>query len=103
MLLVTENGIAVNDIPDAAGAVDDPIRIAYLRGHLAVLHRTIQKGIPVRGYFVWSQMDNFEWSFGYSKRFGLVYVDFASQQRIKKSSYGWYGEVIRRNGLENAP
>jgi beta-glucosidase len=103
MLLVTENGIAVNDIPDAAGAVDDPIRIAYLRGHLAVLHRTIQKGVPVRGYFVWSQMDNFEWSFGYSKRFGLVYVDFASQRRIRKSSYRWYGEVVRRNGLENAP
>jgi beta-glucosidase len=102
-LLVTENGIAVKDVPDTAGAVDDPVRISYLRGHLAVLHRTIQKKIPVVGYFIWSQMDNFEWSLGYGKQFGLVYIDFATQQRIRKSSFRWYAEVIRRNGLEDMP
>ncbi|MGD0174014.1 MAG: GH1 family beta-glucosidase [Anaerolineales bacterium] len=102
-LLVSENGIAVKDVPDAAGAVDDPVRISYLRGHLAVLHRTIEKKIPVIGYFIWSQMDNFEWSLGYGKRFGLVYIDFATQQRIRKSSFRWYAEVIRRNGLEDMP
>jgi beta-glucosidase len=99
-LLVTENGMAVNDVLDASGVVDDPRRIAYLRSHLTVLHRTIQKKVPVSGYFVWSLMDNFEWALGYSRRFGLVYVDFANQRRIPKSSFGWFSEVNRRNGLE---
>jgi beta-glucosidase len=99
-LLVTENGMAVNDVPDASGAVADPSRIAYLRAHLAVLHRVIQKKVPVIGYFVWSMMDNFEWALGYGKRFGLVYVDFATQRRIGKSSFRWFSDVVRRNGLE---
>ncbi len=98
-----KTGSRSSDIPDAAGAVEDPVRIAYLRRHLEVLHRTIQKGVPVQGYFVWSQMDNFEWSLGYSKRFGLVYVDFATQRRIRKSSFRWYREVIQQNGLEVGP
>ncbi len=102
-LLVTENGMAVDDFPDASGAVDDPRRIAYLRRHLAALHKTLQKNVPIGGYFVWSQMDNFEWSLGCGKRFGLVYVDFASQRRIPKSSFRWYSDVIRRNGFEDVP
>jgi len=99
-LLVTENGMAVADVPDASGAVNDLRRIAYLRGHLAALHRTIQKNVPIGGYFVWSLMDNFEWALGYGKRFGLVYVDFTTQRRIPKSSFQWYSELIRRNEME---
>jgi len=99
-LLVTENGMAVKDVPNASGAVEDPRRIAYLRSHLSVLHRTIQKKVPIGGYFVWSQMDNFEWTLGYGMRFGLVYMDFATQRRIPKSSFRWYSDVIRRNGFE---
>ncbi len=102
MLVVTENGMAVADVPDDSGAVNDPRRIAYLQGHILALHATLQKNVPVGGYFVWSQTDNFEWSLGYGKRFGLVYVDFATQRRIPKSSSRWYSELIRRNGLEVA-
>jgi beta-glucosidase len=103
LLLVSENGMAVKDVPDANGAVDDPVRIAYLRGHLTALHRTLQKKVPVIGYFIWSQMDNFEWALGYAKRFGLIYIDFVTQRRVRKSSFEWYRGVIRRNGLEETP
>lgn len=100
MLIVTENGTPGKEAPDSSGEVDDPHRISYLRRHLAVLHRTIRKEVPIRGYFIWSQMDNFEWALGYQMRFGLVYVDFATQQRIRKSSFRWFSGVIRQNGLE---
>ncbi|WP_377273409.1 GH1 family beta-glucosidase [Peterkaempfera sp. SMS 1(5)a] len=98
-LLVTENGAAVDDYVDPTGAVNDPERIAYLDGHLRAVHRAIADGVDVRGYFLWSLMDNFEWAHGYSKRFGTVYVDYASQRRIPKASAHWYADVIRRNGL----
>jgi beta-glucosidase len=100
LLIVTENGMAVDDAPDASGEVNDPRRIAYLRGHIQALHGTLQKNVPVGGYFVWSQTDNFEWALGYGKRFGLVYVDYETQRRIPKASFRWYSELIRRNGLE---
>ena len=78
-LYVTENGAAYDDKPDPEGRVHDPERIAYLHGHLSAVHRAIADGADVRGYFLWSLMDNFEWAYGYGKRFGAVYVDYATQ------------------------
>lgn len=98
-LVITENGAAYADRVGRDGAVHDPERIAYLRGHLEAVHRAISDGADVRGYFVWSLLDNFEWSFGYSKRFGLVHVDFATQLRTPKDSAHWYSDVIARGGL----
>ncbi|MEV8099935.1 GH1 family beta-glucosidase [Kitasatospora sp. NPDC085879] len=98
-LLVTENGAAYEDYCDPSGAVRDPERIAYLHGHLAAVRRAIADGAPVQGYFLWSLLDNFEWAFGYSKRFGIVHVDFASQRRTPKESARWYAEVIRTGDL----
>jgi beta-glucosidase len=98
-LLITENGAAYADYVDPSGQVHDPERIAYLRDHLAAVSRAAVEGVPIRGYFVWSLLDNFEWSYGYSRRFGLVYVDFPSQQRIIKDSARFYAETARRNAL----
>lgn len=97
-LYITENGSAfVDAVVD--GQVDDADRLAYFDAHLRAAHAAISVGVPLRGYFAWSLMDNFEWAWGYSKRFGMVYVDYDSQLRIPKSSARWYAEVIRRNGL----
>ncbi|MEU2614577.1 GH1 family beta-glucosidase [Micromonospora sp. NPDC007271] len=97
-LYVTENGSAfVDAVID--GRVDDPDRLAYFDAHLRAAHAAISAGVPLKGYFAWSLMDNFEWAWGYTKRFGMVYVDYDSQARIPKSSARWYAEVIRRNGL----
>ncbi|BCL16461.1 GH1 family beta-glucosidase [Micromonospora sagamiensis] len=97
-LYVTENGSAfVDTVVD--GRVHDPDRLAYFDAHLRAAHEAIGAGVPLRGYFAWSLMDNFEWAWGYTKRFGMVYVDYDSQLRIPKSSARWYAEVIRRNGL----
>ena len=97
-LFVTENGAAFEDTVDADGAVDDPDRVAYLDAHLRACSEAIALGVPLGGYFAWSLMDNFEWAHGYSKRFGMVYVDYPTQRRIPKSSAKWYAGVIRRNG-----
>ena len=99
-IYITENGAAYNDAPDAQGAVQDTRRIDYLRGHLDAVGRAIQAGVPAAGYFAWSFMDNFEWTYGYSQRFGLVYIDFATQQRFPKDSAYFYGEIARTNRLE---
>ncbi|MGC4766468.1 GH1 family beta-glucosidase [Micromonospora sp. DT46] len=97
-LYVTENGSAfVDEVVD--GQVDDADRLAYFDAHLRAAHEAIEAGVPLRGYFAWSLMDNFEWAWGYTKRFGMVHVDYDSQVRIPKSSARWYAEVIRRNGL----
>ena len=101
-LYVTENGAAFPDKVNAQGQVDDRLRIAYLREHLKSVSRAIATGVPVRGYFAWSLMDNFEWSHGYAKRFGLVYVDFKNQQRIPKASAHWYRDVIQSNQVISA-
>ncbi|AEW92440.1 MULTISPECIES: GH1 family beta-glucosidase [Streptomycetaceae] len=101
-LLITENGAAFDDQPDASGMVHDPDRIRYIHDHLAAAHRAISDGAPVRGYFVWSLLDNFEWSHGYGKRFGLVRVDRATQVRTPKSSARWYAEVARTGELPPA-
>jgi beta-glucosidase len=92
-LYVTENGAAFEDKQDDAGAVHDPNRIAYLHGHLSAVLDAIDQGADVRGYYVWSLLDNFEWAYGYSKRFGVVHVDFETLQRTPKSSARWYAEV----------
>ncbi|MEV7085032.1 GH1 family beta-glucosidase [Streptomyces sp. NPDC093085] len=99
-LMVTENGAAYDDYADPSGAVHDPERVAYLRSHIAAVHRAIEDGAPVGGYFLWSLLDNFEWAYGYSKRFGVVHVDFATQRRTLKDSARWYAQVIGRGGLD---
>jgi beta-glucosidase len=98
-LVITENGAAYDDSPDETGAVHDPERVTYLRDHLTAVSRAIADGADVRGYFVWSFLDNFEWAYGYSKRFGITYVDFSTQQRIPKDSAHWYRNVIARNAV----
>jgi len=100
-IYITENGAAFDDAV-VAGAVDDPQRVDYLRTHLCAARRAIQDGARLRGYFCWSLLDNFEWSFGYSKRLGLVYVEFATQRRIVKASGRFFAEVARRNGVSDA-
>ncbi|GAA1902453.1 GH1 family beta-glucosidase [Streptomyces sodiiphilus] len=98
-LLVTENGAAYDDYADPEGDVHDPQRVAYLHAHLAAVHRALAAGADVRGYFVWSLLDNFEWAYGYGKRFGIVHVDFASQRRTLKDSARWYAEAAARNAV----
>ncbi len=97
--IVTENGIPVADVVDSDGKVQDDGRISYLRDHLQQVHRAMQDGVPASGYFAWSLIDNFEWIWGYSRRFGLVYVDFANKARTLKESGRWYGQVTRQNGI----
>jgi beta-glucosidase len=97
---VTENGRAVHDYVDPEGGVDDEERVSYLDAHFRAAHDAIDRGVDLRGYMVWSFLDNFEWAEGYSKRFGIVFVDYGTQRRIPKSSARWYSGVIRRNGLE---
>lgn len=97
---VTENGAAFYDPPTADGEeLADPLRVEYLRRHLRTLGEAIERGCNVRGYFAWSLLDNLEWSLGYSKRFGLVHVDFASQRRTPKASARFYTSVIAAHGL----
>lgn len=98
-LYVTENGAAFGDEPGPAGKVCDPDRIRYLDRHFRAAHRAIADGVDLRGYFVWSMMDNYEWALGYSKRFGLIYVDYPTQRRIPKDSARWYAQVTRSNGI----
>jgi beta-glucosidase len=97
-IYITENGAAFAD--ELVGdRVDDPRRVDYLRTHLDAAHRAIAAGVKLRGYFYWSLMDNFEWSFGYSKRFGLIYVDYPTQRRIVKASGRFFADVARANAL----
>jgi beta-glucosidase len=98
-LYVTENGAAYQDRVGPDGTVDDPDRVAYLDRHLAACRDAIRAGVPLRGYFAWSLLDNFEWACGYGRRFGLVYVDYPTQRRIIKRSGHRYHDVITRNGL----
>ncbi len=98
-MMVTENGCAFGDGPGADGRVHDDRRIAYLQDHLAAVHAAIAAGADVRGYYLWSFLDNFEWSLGYDKRFGLVHVDYDSLVRTPKDSASWYSDVVRANGL----
>jgi beta-glucosidase len=88
-IYITENGAAYRDVVDPDGAVRDPDRISYLARHFEAASEAMHAGVPLAGYFVWSLMDNFEWALGYSKRFGLVYVDYPTGRRIPKASYQW--------------
>lgn len=99
-IMITENGAAYADAVDAAGEVVDDQRLAYYRRHITEAHRAIRDGVDLRGYFAWSLMDNFEWAHGFSKRFGLIYVDYPTQERIIKKSGRWYGRVVSENGLD---
>jgi beta-glucosidase len=98
-IYVTENGAAFYDPPVVDGnRLSDPLRVDYLRRHLVALRAALTAGVDVRGYFAWSLLDNFEWSHGYSKRFGIVHVDFASQKRTPKDSAHFYARVIASRG-----
>ncbi|MGE5274443.1 MAG: GH1 family beta-glucosidase [Verrucomicrobiota bacterium] len=96
-LLITENGAAFDDVLDGGEVVEDPLRVAYLREHIAAVERAEANGVDVRGYYVWSLLDNFEWEWGYEKRFGIVFVDFPTQRRIPKRSALWYRDLIARS------
>jgi beta-glucosidase len=98
-IYITENGCGASDEMSAEGRVDDSDRIMFLRNHLAQLQRATAEGIPVKGYFHWSLMDNFEWSDGFASRFGLVYVDFKTQQRTPKLSAAYFREAVARNAV----
>ena len=96
---ITENGAAFPDPATAAdGRLDDPLRVAYLRSHLAAVREAIARGADIRGYCVWSLLDNFEWALGYSKRFGIVHIDYATQRRTPKASAEFYRQVIASKG-----
>ena len=98
-LYVTENGAAFFDPPTAAkGRIEDPLRVDYLREHIGAVGDAIAQGVDVRGYMAWSLLDNLEWSLGYSKRFGIVHVNFATQERTPKDSAHFYAKVVASNG-----
>ncbi|MCD5341811.1 beta-glucosidase [Arthrobacter sp. AK04] len=96
---ITENGAAYDDVPDDAGFVDDQDRLGFFAAHLRAVHDAIEDGVDVRGYLAWSLLDNFEWSFGYHQRFGLVRVDYSTQERTPKASALWYSAVAASNAL----
>lgn len=99
-LYITENGCSADDVVTADGRVEDTDRVMFLRNYLTNLHRAAVEGYPIKGYFLWSLMDNYEWADGYSKRFGIHYVDFKTQKRTPKLSAEWYKEVIAKNAVE---
>jgi beta-glucosidase len=101
-LYVTENGASFDDRVGADGAVRDNERVGYLRGYLGAAADAIRAGVDLRGYFAWSLMDNFEWGEGYRSRFGLVYVDYHTQERIPKASARWYRDLIARHRSSHA-
>jgi beta-glucosidase len=100
-LYITENGAAFYDPPSPInGRIEDPLRIEYYRQHLRAAHDAMQQGVDLRGYYAWSLLDNYEWSLGFSKRFGLIHVDYETQRRTIKASGRYYSEVIRTNGAK---
>jgi beta-glucosidase len=98
-IYITENGAAFEDTVTPEGEVKDDRRVAFYQSYLAAAHQAIQEGAPLKGYFAWSLMDNFEWAEGYEKRFGITYVDFSTQRRILKDSGKWYSQTIHQNGF----
>lgn len=95
-IYITENGAAYPDEPTNSDLVEDPKRVAYLQGHIGAVEKAIGQGSPVKGYFVWSLLDNFEWAFGYDRRFGIIYVDFDTLKRTPKQSALWYRDFIAK-------
>jgi beta-glucosidase len=102
---VTEYGAAFSVVRVHDGRVHDPERTAYIESYVASVERAIADGAPVKGYFVWSFLDNFEWAYGYSKRFGIVYVDYPTLERVPKDSFYWYRDFIasRRGSPRPSP
>ena len=98
-IYITENGAAFKDEVKADGTVEDLNRLDYLRDHLLQARIAMEQGVNLAGYFVWSLLDNFEWAFGYSKRFGIIHVDYKTQERIIKKSVHWYSSVIKNYGF----
>jgi len=98
-LFITENGAAYKDKLNDKGTVEDHDRVDYIKLHLEACHKAINEGVNLQGYYVWSLFDNFEWAFGYDKRFGIVYIDYETLERIPKKSALWYKDVIKNNGL----
>jgi beta-glucosidase len=101
-IYITENGAAFDDYVDPNGHVLDHNRVAYLQEHISAVHDAIDAGVNVQGYFVWSLLDNFEWAYGYSRRFGIIWVDFPTGDRLRKESFEWYRDTIRSNSVEYA-
>jgi beta-glucosidase len=99
LLYVTENGAAFEDNATRDGKIRDDDRILFLRDHIAAAYRALKDGVRLKGYFVWTVMDNFEWAEGYSKRFGLVHTDFQTLKRTPKKSFYWYKQVTENNNL----
>jgi beta-glucosidase len=95
-VLITENGTSQDDIVTQDGSIHDEFRIGYLDSHIRAVSAAMDAGVDVRGYFVWSLLDNFEWAEGYSQRFGLAYVDFETQQRTPKDSFAWFRAMLNR-------
>jgi beta-glucosidase len=102
-IYVTENGAAFGDVRVHDGRVHDPERTAYLDSHISAVGRAVAAGVPVKGYFVWSMLDNFEWAHGYGKRFGIVYVDYPTLERVPKDSFYWYRDFIGSRPRQPAP
>jgi beta-glucosidase len=102
-LYITENGCAAEDYVNPNGEVNDLERVRYLHTHLEAAARAIRDGANLAGYFLWSLLDNFEWGYGYQKRFGIVFVDFGTQRRIPKSSARFYADVVRANAIPALP
>jgi beta-glucosidase len=93
-IVITENGAAYDDVLSPDGSVEDQARLDYLEQHISAVATAAQEGVPVTGYFAWSLLDNFEWAEGFAKRFGIVYVDFETQQRVVKASGHWYAGLL---------
>ena len=98
-IMISENGVPLSDIVEADKCVHDKIRIGFIKDHLTQIHKAMQSGVPVKGYFHWSFMDNFEWALGYTPRFGLVHIDYSTLQRTVKQSGRWFQKVIQANGF----
>jgi beta-glucosidase len=98
-IFITENGCAYPDRPNEKNEIDDLGRVMFLQNHFIHLHRAVSEGIPIKGYFLWSLMDNFEWAWGYTKRFGICYVNYETMERIPKLSARYYSQVIRNNAV----
>jgi beta-glucosidase len=102
-IYVTENGAAYRDPDSFRDPAPDERRVSFLRDHLAAAHRALEEGVPLAGYFVWSLMDNFEWAHGYTKKFGLHAVDFATQERSPRASAFWYRDAALRGRIDDDP
>jgi beta-glucosidase len=94
-IYISENGAAFVDTVESDGSINDRERTEYIQEHLSAVAEARNAGVDIRGYFVWSLLDNFEWAYGYDRRFGLVHVNYATQQRTRKASFGWYQQFIR--------